>query len=145
MNKIIYRTRLILFVASVGNILGTLVALISPAFFNAQLFRFPPSPSATFPYLALYHYCFWGVGLIMGIAYWMSALNPVKNRIVLFIGSLGKLLLIAFLLMLYLQGHGGWLMLAGVLWDGPLGLLMLLLYFRLGNSAEEKKQEVFLK
>lgn len=130
MQNLLSKARIVLFVAAIGNFLGTLVALISPAFFNAQLFKFPPDQSTTFPYLALYHYCFWGVGLIMGIAYWMAAISPDKHRIVLFIGALGKLLLVAFLLMLYFQGHGKWLMLVTAIWDGPLGILMLLMYFR---------------
>ena len=134
MQRIYSQIRILLFIASIGNFLGTLVALISPAFFNAQLFKFPPSMADTFPYLAFYHYCFWGVGLIMAIAYWMAAINPQKHRIVLFIGSLGKLLMVSFLLMLYVQGHGKWLMLTGVLWDGPLGILMMWMYVRSSKS-----------
>lgn len=139
MQSILSRSKQILFLAAFGNILGTLVALISPAFFNSQLFKYPPDRATTFPFLAMYHYCFWGVGLIMGIAYWMAALNPKKHQIVFLIGGLGKLLLVSFLLMLYILGYGKWLMITGVIWDGPLGLLLLLMYWNVGKLEEIKK------
>lgn len=65
----------------------------------------------------------------MGIAYWMAAVEPVKNRIVLLIGGLGKLLAVSFWLMTYLQGHGKWLMLSGVISDGIFGILFLFWFF----------------
>lgn len=137
MNVILSRIRLFLFLAALGNFIGTLPALISPAFFNGLFFLHPPDMVSTFPYLAMYHYCFWGVGLIMGIAYWMAAVNPEKHRIVLLIGALGKLLAVAFWAMVYAQGHGKWLMLAGALWDGPLGIILLLGYFYGGTKKSE--------
>ena len=134
MNFLFKQQRKILVLASILNLIGSLMAIISPPFFFFQFFKYKPDLVSTFPYLAMYHYLFWGVGLIMGIAYWMAAVDPVKNKIVLFIGALGKLLAAVFLLMLFMQGEGKWLMLAGVISDGILGLVMLYLYF--GKNRE---------
>lgn len=119
----------ILFFAAIINVIGALPAIISPAFFFTQFFKNPPDLRLTFPYLAMYHYCFWGIGLIMAIAYWMAAVEPVKNRIVMLIGGLGKLLAVSFWLMTYLQGYGKWLMLSGVISDGIFGILFLYWFF----------------
>jgi hypothetical protein len=129
--------RRILFLAASLNFLGSLPAIISPSFFFAQFFTVPPDLHLTFPYLAMYHYCFWGIGLIMGIAYWMTAVEPEKNKIVLLIGGLGKLLAVSFWLMTYLQGYGKWLMLTGVISDGIFGLLFLYWYFVKGINKEQ--------
>lgn len=129
MNFLRKNQRPVLFLAAIINFIGALGAIISPPFFFAQFFTNPPDLRLTFPYLAMYHYCFWGIGLIMGIAYWMAAVEPVKNRIVLLIGGLGKLLAVSFWLMTYLQGHGKWLMLSGVISDGIFGILFLYWFF----------------
>jgi hypothetical protein len=129
------RLRLILFITAIGNFIGILPALISPSFFNSQFFRVAPDMALTFPYLAMYHYLFWGIGFIMAIAYWMAAVDAKQNRIVLLIGGLGKLLAVAFWAMVYAQGHGKWLMLAGVCWDGPLGMILLLAFFSRRNET----------
>ncbi|CAN5417686.1 hypothetical protein BH09BAC5_BH09BAC5_24320 [soil metagenome] len=128
--------RLILFIAAIINFIGSMPALISPSFFFSQFFKHAPDPTTTFPYVAMYHYLFWGIGLIMGIAYWMAAVDPVKNKVVLFIGGLGKLLAVAFWLMLFIQGQGKWLMLSGAISDGILGILMLYWFF--GKETEQK-------
>lgn len=91
--------------------------------------------SDTFPYLAMYHYLFWSVVLIMGIAYWMAAMDPAKHKIVLFIGSIGKLIAVAFWIMLYAQGHGKWGMMAAIIEDGTMGILMAILYFGKNSTS----------
>jgi hypothetical protein len=128
--KFIFRyQKAILIIAALFNIIGAIITILSPSFFFDQFFKYPPDPTNTFPYLAMYHYLFWSVVLIMGIAYWMTAIDPVKNKIVLFIGSLGKLIAVAFWIMLYAQGHGKWGMLAAVGEDGTMGLIMAAMYW----------------
>ena len=115
--------------ACILNFIGALTALISPPFFFFQFFKYKPDMVSTYPFLAVYHYLFWGIVLIMGIAYWMAAVDPVKNKIILFIGALGKIVAAAFWIMLFSQGEGKWLMIGAGITDGILGLMMLYLYF----------------
>ncbi|HEU4719619.1 MAG TPA: hypothetical protein VFU15_17365 [Bacteroidia bacterium] len=129
------RRRLILGIAAAGNFIGSIAAIISPAFFFSQFFRYQPDRYATFPWLAMYHYTFWAFVLIMGIAFLAGAIDPVKNRIVLMIGGFGKVVAAAFWVMLYSQGHGRWLMISGGIWDTVLGIIMLMLFF---VKTEEK-------
>lgn len=136
MNFLTSKRRPILFIASVANFAAALVALISPAFFFSQFFKYPPDPATTFPYVAMYHYLFWGVVLIMGIAYWMAAVNFEKHRVVLLIGGLGKLLAAAFWGMLFLQDQGKWMMASGAAWDGLLGVIMILMLMGKKEKAE---------
>jgi hypothetical protein len=128
--KILFKyQKQILLLAAIFNLGGAIVTLISPSFFFSQFFKNPPDLATTFPYLAMYHYVFFSVVFIFGIAYWMTALDPVKNKIILFVGSFGKLVAVAFWIMLYLQGHGKWGMLASIVEDGLMGIIMGLLYF----------------
>jgi hypothetical protein len=128
--------RPIIFVAAIGNMIASLIAILSPSFFLSQLFKYPPDPGSTFPYLSMYHYTFWGFVLIMGIAYWMCGVNTEKHRIVLFIGGAGKLVAAAFWIMLFFQEQGGWLMIAGGGWDGLLGIVFL--FYFLSNTAKKE-------
>ena len=128
--KFIFRyQKAILIIAALINIMGAIITIISPVFFFNQFFKYPPDPTNTFPYLAMYHYLFWSVVLIMGIAYWMCALNPEKHKIVLFIGATGKLVAVAFWIMLYTQGHGKWGMVAASFEDGIMGIVMAMMYW----------------
>jgi len=77
----------------------------------------------------MYHYTFFSVIFIFGIAYWMTALDPEKNRAILFVGSFGKLIAVAMWIMMYAQGLGIWGMLAAIIEDGTMGLIMLYLFF----------------
>ncbi len=119
----------ILFLAAIFNIGGSVVALISPSFFFSQFFKTPPDPATTFPFIVMYHYVFFSVVFIFGIAYWMTALDPVKNKIILFVGSFGKWVAVAFWIMMLIQGLGKWGMMAAVIEDGSMGIVMALLYF----------------
>lgn len=128
--KFLYTNRrALLIIAAIGNWIGSLIALISPAFFFSQFFQHPPDRYSTFPYLSLYHFMMWGFILIMGIGYWMCAVNTEKHRVVLLIGGLGKLLAAVFFVMLYAMQQGRWLMIGGGIWDGLFGILFLLLFF----------------
>lgn len=135
--KILFKyQKQILLVAALFNLGGALVTLISPSFFFSQFFKNPPDLATTFPFLAMYHYVFFSVVFIFGIAYWMTALDPVKNKIILFVGSFGKLVAVAFWIMLYFQGHGKWGMLAAIIEDGAMGIIMGLLYFSKAPKEE---------
>lgn len=135
--KILFKyQKQILLLAAVFNLVGGLITLISPSFFFSQFFIRPPDLATTYPFLAMYHYVFFSVVLVFGIAYWMTALDPVKNKIILFVGAFGKLVAVAFWIMLYLQGHGKWGMLAAIVEDGLMGIIMGLLYF--GKNPEQK-------
>lgn len=137
--KILFRfQKQILILAAVFNIAGGLITLISPSFFFSQFFKTPPDPATTFPYIVMYHYIFFSVVLIFGIAYWMTALDPVKNKIILFVGSFGKLVAVAFWIMMIMKDLGKWGMYAAVVEDGSMGIIMALLYF---GKAPEKIQE----
>lgn len=128
--KILFKyQKQILLVAAMFNLGGSIVTLISPSFFFSQFFKVEPDLSTTYPFLAMYHYVFFSVVFIFGIAYWMTALDPVKNKIILFVGAFGKLIAVVFWIMLYLQGHGKWGMLAAIIEDGSMGIIMALLYF----------------
>jgi hypothetical protein len=136
--KILFRfQKQILLLAAFFNLTGAIVTLISPSFFFSQFFKNPPDISGTYPFLAMYHYVFFSVVLIFGVAYWMTALDPVKNKIILFVGSFGKLVAVAFWIMLYLQGHGKWGMLAAIIEDGSMGIIMGMLYFAKAPVEEE--------
>jgi hypothetical protein len=121
--------RKILFLAAIFNIIGGLITLISPAFFFSQFFVRQPDMYTTFPFLSMYHYLFWALILLMGIAYWMAAVDPAKNRAVIFIGAFGKLFSAAMMTMLYVQGEGKWGMIAVIAESAVLGALMLYLFF----------------
>lgn len=75
----------------------------------------------------MYHQIFWGFVFIMGIGYFMAAMNPAANRGVFLIGGLGKILAAAFWVMLYAQGEGKWMMLNGGISDGLLGVVLLVM------------------
>ena len=124
----------ILFLAALFNLIGGAIALISPTFFFSQFFKISPRPENTFPYLDMYHYTFFSVVFIFGIAYWMCAVDPSKNRAILFVGSFGKLIAVAFWIMMYSLSLGKWGMLAAIIEDGTMGLIMLYLFFGKDNS-----------
>lgn len=141
--KILFRfQKQIIFLAALFNIIGGIIALASPPFFFSQFFKHPPDPATTFPFLAMYHYVFFSVVLIFGIAYWMTAIDPIKNRIILFVGCFGKLVAVAFWIMLYLQGHGKWGMMAAIFEDGLMGIIMGLLYF--GKDPDKNENSLSL-
>ncbi|MCX6311498.1 MAG: hypothetical protein NT084_07655 [Bacteroidetes bacterium] len=136
--KILFKNQgRILVIAAIINLMFALAALISPAFFFSQFFKYAPDPRSTFPYVAMYHYLFWAVVLVMGIAFLMAAADSIKNKIVFFIGAMSKLVVAAFCVMLFVQGHGKWLMLATAITEGLLGLLMLYLYFGSHSSTKD--------
>lgn len=129
MSRLFHFRKLLLLVASVGNLFGAFMALAFPAWFMEQLFNVPPQAEGTFPYLPLYHYTFWSFVLIMGIGYWMTAFTPEKNRAVLFIGGAGKIVAALFWALFFSQGFGNWLMISGAIYDGLFGIILFLLFF----------------
>jgi Na+-driven multidrug efflux pump len=129
----------ILILAALFNLIGGTIALASPSFFFSQFFRNPPDPETTFPYLSMYHYTFFSVVFIFGVAYWMTALDPSRNRVILFVGAFGKLVAVAMWIMMYCLHYGKWGMLAAVFEDGIMGLIMLVLFF---GKTPEKVEEL---
>lgn len=118
----------ILQISAIGNIVAGIMAIALPAFHFKQMFAVLPPEQAMFPFIMMYHYTFWGIVIIMGIGYWMTALTPNDNRAVLFLGGAGKLVCAITWLALFMMGHGNWLMIAGTAYDGLFGILFLLLY-----------------
>lgn len=121
-----YQRQLLLAMAAL-NVIAAIIAFVSPAFFFSQFFQRQPDADLTFPFVPMYHQIFWGFVFIMGIGYFMAAMNPAANRGVLLIGGLGKLLAAAFWIMLYAQGEGKWMMLGGGISDGLLGVVLLVM------------------
>lgn len=131
-----YRKPILLF-SAVGNIMAGVMAIALPAFHFEQMFAILPSEEALFPYVMMYHYAFWAIVIIMGIAYWMTARTPHDNRAVLFLGGTGKLACALVWLCFFATGHGNWLMIAGAGYDGILGVLFLLL-----SKSQRDNQQV---
>ncbi len=130
MNFINKFQRQILIVAAIANFIGAIGAIVSPSFFFTRFFKIAPDPATTFPYVAMYHYLFWGFVLIMGIANWMAAIDPIKNKVVLMISGFGKILAAAFWIMLFAQGQGRGMMISAAVTDGIFGMLMLYWFFK---------------
>ena len=135
MSMIFKYRRTILLLVALGNIFGAIIAIAFPAWFMEQFFKVPPQAAGTFPYLPMYHYTFWIFVLIMGVGYWMTAITPDKNKAVLFIGGAGKISAAIFWVMLFAQGFGNWFMITGGIYDGLLGIVLLVL-FLLSPSKE---------
>lgn len=130
-----YRKSILLF-AAIANIVAGIMAIASPAFHFEQLFVSDVYETSFLAHIMMYHFMFWAIVIIMGIGYWMTALTPNDNRVVLLIGGAGKLACAITWLYFFSTGIGSWLMISGTVYDGTFGVLFLLLFFaQKGNKS----------
>jgi hypothetical protein len=97
--------------------LGT-SGFLAPAF-TARLMGIALPESLLFMDLAM-----WLV-LVLGVGYWLTALNPERNRDLMLIGGVGKLLVLPLMLAAWRRGDVG---VAGVA-AGAVDLVLALLFF----------------
>lgn len=79
--------------------------------------------------LRFYHYNFWIVVVLMGIAYWHLGAEPIRNRVVALIGAVGKLCAAASWLYLFTIGYAKPIVLLAVIFDGFFGALLAWFYW----------------
>jgi len=84
------------------------------------------APGAALDGLTLrYHVIVWLFVLAMAPAYAVASRDPERQTGLLLCGGLGKLGVAAVWTEMLVSGHGAWLMLGGVAFDGLFGLLFL--------------------
>jgi hypothetical protein len=84
--------------------------------------------------LRFYHYNLWAFVLLLGVGYWFLAKEPIRNRVVALIGSIGKLFFAASCVHLLLINHAKPILIMAVIYDGFFGILMAIFYWKTRNE-----------
>lgn len=75
-----------------------------------------------------YHYMIWSTVVAMGVGYLVAARAPERYSALILAAALGKLSIAGIWLEMAWQGIGTWILLTGVVFDGSLGLLLLIFF-----------------
>jgi hypothetical protein len=114
-----------LYITAVVNLLAGSAALALPDLNTTLLYGFEEPLEGVF---LRYHYMIWSMVLAMGAGYWVAARAPERYSALILAAALGKLSIAGIWLEMAWHGIGTWLLLAGGVFDGTLGLLLLLFF-----------------
>jgi len=114
-----------LYITAVVNLLAGSAALALPDLNTTLLYGFEEPLEGVF---LRYHYMIWSTVLAMGAGYWVAARAPERYSALILAAALGKLSVAGIWLEMAWHGIGTWLLLAGSVFDGTLGLLLLLFF-----------------
>jgi hypothetical protein len=84
--------------------------------------------------LRFYHYNLWFFVLLFGIGYWFLAIDPIRNRVLALLGSLGKLFIAGSWIHLLSTNHAKPLILVAIIYDVFFGVLMAIFYWKSRNE-----------
>ena len=86
-----------------------------------------------------YHYMIWSTVVAMGVGYIVAARAPERYSALILAAALGKLSIAGIWLEMVWHGIGTWILLAGTVFDGSLGLLLLAFFSRTESRCTKWK------
>ncbi len=108
---------------AVLNLVGGLSAVLLPSV-NASLLL---APGVVLDGVLLrYHLILWLFVAAMGVGYAAASRDPERQTALVLCGGIGKLCAVAVWAEMLVSGYGRPMMLAGIVWDGVLGVMFLL-------------------